>query len=326
MSNQISLTEVDTKSYSSMTQEFTTNDNSLTPESTNSHTSLSSLSGPNNVNLESSQQYVHDQYRKPCVKSDGLVSGQSRDGQSGVSQPDCEDRTGYNDSIWTVGSHTNTVGESNGELCRVVVDTECDSSSIGPVSNNAQQKQTKLRKYSWNVDCLLVSIIGVSVVLLAYTVAKLVMGSIYLSECELEPCLPIFLVVDSCVALIYFTMPYFYTRVQNKEKPKLGQWKFPKLLKLGCGITIALILFHTMWLIYGTVIVVETRDTIYSSDHCLNLTTSEPIEHCLTCSESLADFTLIIIAIQWVIIGLVMLMATFFCCCIVCSTCGQKKS
>uniref|UniRef100_A0A2C9LW34 Uncharacterized protein n=1 Tax=Biomphalaria glabrata TaxID=6526 RepID=A0A2C9LW34_BIOGL len=187
-------------------------------------------------------------------------------------------------------------------------------------AKDLHKKPKSPRKYSFHVGCLVISIISVSLVLLAYTATKLVIGSIYFTGCQLSSVLPIYLIVDACVTLVFFTVPYFYTR-GHKERPKNGQWKFPAIVKVGCGLTLILFLFHTAWLIYGTVLVVDTRNTMYS---CTNATNMQPLPGCPKCNETLANFTLIIVVVQWVIVGLILLIVTFLSCCFLCSICFNK--
>ncbi|XP_055897612.1 uncharacterized protein LOC106080317 isoform X2 [Biomphalaria glabrata] len=171
-------------------------------------------------------------------------------------------------------------------------------------AKDLHKKPKSPRKYSFHVGCLVISIIS----------------SIYFTDCQMIPVLPIYLIVDACVTLVFFTVPYFYTR-GHKERPKNGQWKFPAIVKVGCGLTLILFLFHTAWLIYGTVLVVDTRNTMYS---CTNATNMQPLPGCLKCNETLANFTLIIVVVQWVIVGLILLIVTFLSCCFLCSICFNK--
>ncbi|CAL1533959.1 unnamed protein product [Lymnaea stagnalis] len=207
-------------------------------------------------------------------------------------------------------------------------------------SVESQPSEKKPSYCSFAYCCVLSLLLCIYGVIVGYSITKLVIGGIYFHDCPLQPLLPIFLIVDAIVMLATVSTTQCLTRGRPEVKPKNGQCRTSAVQKAACGIAIMLILFHVAWLICGTIFVNDTRNTMYSPDHCINgtsgptdltTTTSHHLtETCLSCHEGLTDFTFVIVIIQWTLVGLVVFGLLIGLCCafgsyIVCEKCLNFK-
>ncbi|XP_012936208.1 uncharacterized protein LOC106011374 [Aplysia californica] len=189
-------------------------------------------------------------------------------------------------------------------------------------------------------------------VVFALGIAKLVMGGLYLHDCELEPMVPIYLLVEGSAG-------FFLSCNSCGSNDESGQ------LKMGFCVIFRLLqaAFQIAWLIAGTVWVTSVRSIIYAADFCktdmsttvlttaatttaqlltttqsaltttvnasiatttgnssvilkalsLTLESVPEVVKCMTCKESLVDFTFGVVIFQWVLSG--MLLIGIMCCC-----------
>ncbi|BFZ05743.1 hypothetical protein BsWGS_08781 [Bradybaena similaris] len=153
-------------------------------------------------------------------------------------------------------------------------------------------------------------------------IAKFVMGILYLDDCQLQPLLPVYLIVEFCMALTLFLVIVVcvYKREKDEKSRKTEEFSFVRLLI--CMVSVLIPLFLLIWFIIGTIWVVNVREEINAPGHCKYTNASSPatnsfpsvtnrnetstsaaIAPCSSCDGTFVDFTFGVVIAQWAIVG-----------------------
>lgn len=134
--------------------------------------------------------------------------------------------------------------------------------------------------------CLVVLLV---IALIGFGIAKIVMGSVYLHDCDIEYLIPIYLIVSG-VAPIFFGG---FGRQDDSNDNLCGPV---------CGV-IGL-LFNLAWLICGSVWVYPNFGKLNAVD--FKQCTANVTDNCLTasCNKDLATFAFAAVTIDWFFMGL----------------------
>ncbi|XP_045200409.2 transmembrane protein 272-like isoform X2 [Mercenaria mercenaria] len=134
--------------------------------------------------------------------------------------------------------------------------------------------------------CCLIVILMLA--LLAYGIAKIVMGSVYLHDCSIERFIPIYLIVSGVAPIVFGG----FGRRDDDEPNLSGNF---------CGVLG--ILFNVAWLICGSVWVYPNYGKLNDVDFttCSSNKTTECLDE--ICDKDLMKFAISAVTIDWVFIG-----------------------
>ncbi|CAF2005570.1 unnamed protein product [Rotaria magnacalcarata] len=161
------------------------------------------------------------------------------------------------------------------------------------ITNNLRLETTDFSKYLRNIAGIHVSYLPVAVICtgldLIFTLITLVMGSTNMSECPIEPLIPIYLVVISTINLvmIILTTIAIILHMRKIDEDILAFF----YVNSSAIVILILQLFSFIWLIFGSVWTFDIyNDVQYSQINQNNY-----------CKSSLYKYTIVSIVLQYII-------------------------
>ncbi|KAH3755725.1 hypothetical protein DPMN_190425 [Dreissena polymorpha] len=139
-------------------------------------------------------------------------------------------------------------------------------------------------------------------------IAKIVMGAIYLRDCDIEKMIPIYLIVSGVLLLSFFGFTcfdmFYFCRSENC-------WEMLEKMSYSCcrffTLCLLFILTHTAWLICGSIWVFPNYGKMTSN----HVTCShEVISNCIhgACNMKFITFAFAMVTIDWICFALVMIL------------------
>ncbi|KAI8741934.1 transmembrane protein 272 [Biomphalaria glabrata] len=139
-----------------------------------------------------------------------------------------------------------------------------------------------------------------SLFLLAYTLAKIIMGSSYLDYCPADPFIPIYLIISGCLTFIIIFIIYVIVYVRTKKKDN------DTLTSTVYLVAFVYLFIHIVLHLAGSVCV------IVKEKHIKDLRLSNVTGESVTCSETLIDFSLGLVIFELVVIGVIFIITGLF--------------
>ncbi|KAL5008610.1 hypothetical protein ScPMuIL_014191 [Solemya velum] len=156
---------------------------------------------------------------------------------------------------------------------------------------------------------------------LSFSIAKVVIGSIYYNDCPSSPLIPLFLLVGAFIPGLFVVN----VRLRNENV-------HASIRRLGLLCTVLGILFSLAWLIIGTIWVIPTYIDVTQGNNSYNVTASGRNDtqatittirtastQQATCDRTLIGFSFAVIVIDWILITFVICFACMLFYYLVCS-------
>ncbi|CAG5131438.1 unnamed protein product [Candidula unifasciata] len=141
-------------------------------------------------------------------------------------------------------------------------------------------KRFKERVQSFYFCIIVAGCVGFGICVVGLGIAKFIMGILYFDDCGLQPLLPVYLIVEFCMAVLLFIVILVSVYKNDKEEKSkslsttttTATQKFSIIPAVICLASVLVPLFLSIWFIVGTVWVVDVRAEIRAPGHCRHST------------------------------------------------------
>lgn len=141
--------------------------------------------------------------------------------------------------------------------------------------------------------CVFIVVIVLVLALTGLEIAKIVMGAEHIDDCPIEDLVPVYLIVSGCAPFLMASL----TNLRQKNEDETGETNLKDHINIYTVLNFIGFLFTFAWLICGSVWVFgnysDVMDGCGGSNDC--------------CDESLMKFALAVVIIDWIFLGLLII-------------------